>query len=73
MGDTAQGTRHAQETITNLPMAHRIRTIADLGQKVLGAIPAHERARAWVKEYSECLEVSLPGQPADVPLGSTRT
>lgn len=73
MGNIAQGTRHAQETITNLPVVHRIRTIADLGQKVLGAIPAPERARSWVKEYSECLEVSLPGQTADVPLGSTRT
>lgn len=65
MGDLAQGTRRAQKTIINLPVVHRIRPIADLGQKVLGAIPAHERSRAWVKEYGECLRVSLPGQAAD--------
>ncbi|MGH3865090.1 MAG: helix-turn-helix domain-containing protein [Pseudonocardiaceae bacterium] len=63
MGDLAQGARHAQETIINLPVVHRIRPIADLGQKVLGAIPARERGQAWVKEYGECLRVSLPGQP----------
>lgn len=72
MGYLAQGTRQAQETIINLPVVHRIRPIADLGQKVLGAIPAHERSRAWVKEYGECLRVSLPGQAPDVSLGITR-
>ncbi|MGH3867973.1 MAG: hypothetical protein ACRDQ4_17980 [Pseudonocardiaceae bacterium] len=72
MGDTAEGTRHALGTITNLPVTHRIRPIADLGQKVLGSIPAHERSQAWAKEYDECLEVSFPGHTTDVPPSSTK-
>jgi hypothetical protein len=62
MGDTTEGTRHALDTITNLPLVHRIRPIADLGQKVLDSIPAHERSQTWAKEYDECLGVSFPGQ-----------
>lgn len=73
MGDTGEGTRHALDTITNLPVVHRIRPIADLGQKVLDSIPAHERSQTWAKEYDECLGVSFPGQKASLPLGSTRT
>ncbi|MGH3838387.1 MAG: hypothetical protein ACRDSF_22235 [Pseudonocardiaceae bacterium] len=61
-GDFTQGTRHAQTTITNLPVMHRIRPVADLGQRVLGVIPAHERRRSWAQEYRECLESSFPGQ-----------
>ena len=73
MRDTAEGTRHALDTITSLPVVHRIRTIADLGQKMLGSIPVHERSQAWAKEYDECLAVSFPGQLADVPPPSTKT
>ncbi len=73
MGDTAEGTRHALDTITKLPVTHRIRPIADLGQKVLGSIPAHERSQAWAKEYDECLGVSFPGHATDVPPRSTKT
>jgi hypothetical protein len=62
IGDTTEGTRHALDTITNLPLAHRIRPIVDLGQKVLDSIPAHERNQTWAKEYDECLGVSFPGQ-----------
>lgn len=44
IGDTTEGTRHALDTMTNLPLlVHRIRPIADLGQKVFDSIPAHER------------------------------
>jgi len=59
-GDLAHGTRHAQTIITDLPVMHRIRPIADLGQKVLDAIPAHERRQSWAQEYRECLESSFP-------------
>ncbi len=68
-GDLAQGTRHAQTTITNLPVMYRIRTVADLGQKVLAAIPAHQRRQSWAKEYGECLEASFPNQTS--PLTTT--
>ncbi len=61
-GDLAQGARHAQTIITNLPVMHRIRTVADLAEKVHGSIPAHQRRQSWAKEYGECLEVSFPGQ-----------
>jgi hypothetical protein len=60
-GDLAQGTRHAQTTITDLPMMHRIRPIADLGQRVLSVIPPHERRQSWAQEYRECLKSSFPG------------
>ncbi|MGH3835401.1 MAG: helix-turn-helix domain-containing protein [Pseudonocardiaceae bacterium] len=59
-GDLTQGARHAQATITNLPVMYRNRPVVDLGQKVLGAIPVHERRQSWAKEYGECLEVSFP-------------
>ncbi len=61
-GDITQGTRHAQTTITDLPVMHRIRPVADLGQKVLSVIPAHERRQSWAQEYRECLKSSFPGQ-----------
>lgn len=72
-GDLAHGARHAQETITNLPMMHRIRPVADLGQKVLSAIPMHERRQSWAKEYVECLGVSFPGQTSLLTTSTTRT
>ena len=62
IGDTTEGTLHALDTITNLPLVHRIRPIVDLGQKVFDSIPAHERNQTWAKEYDECLGVSFPGQ-----------
>ncbi|MGH3567898.1 MAG: hypothetical protein ACRDRH_18090 [Pseudonocardia sp.] len=63
-GDLTHGTRHAQTIITDLPVAHHVRPVADLGQKVLNAIPAHERRQSWAQEYRECVESSfLPGQP----------
>ena len=71
-GDRAQGTRHAQTTITDLPVMHRIRPIADLGQRVLSVIPAHERQQSWAQEYRECLECleclesSFPGQASSL-------
>ncbi len=61
-GDLAQGTRHAQETITNLPVMYRNRPVADLAEKVHGSLPAHQRRQSWAKEYGECLEASFPGQ-----------
>ena len=73
MGDLAQGVLHAQTTIANLPVVHRIRPAADLAQKVLGAIPAVERHQSWAKEYGECLGVVFSDQAVDVPPRSTRT
>jgi hypothetical protein len=61
-GDLAQGTRHAQTIITNLPVMHRIRPVADLGQRVLSGIPPHERRQSWAQEYRECLKLSFPSQ-----------
>lgn len=61
-GDFTQGARHAQTTITNLPVMYRNRPVADLAQKVLSAIPAHERRQSWAKEYDECLGASFPDQ-----------
>ncbi len=72
-GDFAHGTRHAQTTITNLPVMHRIRPVADLGQKVLAAIPAHERRQSWAKEYDEFLGVSFPDQTSPLTTRTTRT
>jgi hypothetical protein len=43
IGDTAAGVTHARDTIDRLPQAYRIRTIIDLGQKVLEAVPVEER------------------------------
>jgi tetratricopeptide (TPR) repeat protein len=71
-GDLTQGTRHAQATITNLPVMHRIRPVADLGQRVLGSIPAHERRRGWAQEYRECLDSSFPAAPANSLPSATR-
>ena len=70
-GDFAQGAGHAQAIITDLPMMHRCRVFADLGQKVLGAIPAGERRHSWAQEYRECLESSLPGEGAGNSLPGT--
>lgn len=50
MGDSAAGARHALDIITSLPAVHRIRPLVDLGQKVLGSIPARERSQAWEKK-----------------------
>ncbi|MGH8349957.1 MAG: hypothetical protein ACRES5_25855 [Pseudomonas sp.] len=73
-GDLTQGARHAQATITNLPVMYRNRPVADLAQKVLDAIPVHERRQSWAKEYGECLEVSFPGAgPVSSSPSTTRT
>ncbi len=72
-GDFAQGANHAQTVITDLPVMHRCRVLADLGQKVLGAIPAGERRNTWAQEYRECLEVSLPGEAGNSLPGTART
>ncbi|MGH3569735.1 MAG: hypothetical protein ACRDRH_27730 [Pseudonocardia sp.] len=61
-GDPAEGARHAQAVITGLPVMHRLRPVADLGQKVFSAIPVSERRRSWAVEYHECLESALPGE-----------
>jgi len=55
-GDVTEGTRHAQAVITNLPAAHRIRPILDLGRTVLAAIPPPERDRTRVQEYRDWLD-----------------
>ena len=54
-GDPLSGVRHAQKVISGLPAMHRIRPVADLGHKVLRAIPARERSHSAAQEYGECL------------------
>ena len=58
-GDVLTGVRHAQSIVSNLPAMHRIRPIADLGHKVLRAVPTSEQQHADVQEYRECLYASL--------------
>jgi transcriptional regulator with XRE-family HTH domain len=57
-GDVLQGVRHAHSIIRNLPDAHRVRPVDDLGHKVLRAVPAAERHRAEVRDYHECLSLT---------------
>jgi transcriptional regulator with XRE-family HTH domain len=59
MGDVAQGAHHAQEVLSNLPTMHRVRPVADLGHKVLRAVPTAEQHQATVNEYRECLNASF--------------
>jgi hypothetical protein len=62
-GDPLSGVRHAQKVISALPPMHRIRPVADLGHKVLRAIPARERSHSEVREYGECLYSSFTVAP----------
>jgi hypothetical protein len=54
-GDVLQGIRHAQAIVSDVPAMHRVRPVADLGHKVLRAVPIAEQQRAGVQEYRECL------------------
>jgi hypothetical protein len=58
-GDVQDGIRHAQGVVTSLPAMHRVRPIADLGQKVLKAVPVLEQPRAGVQGYRECITASF--------------
>lgn len=58
-GDVLSGIRHAQAIVSGLPAMHRIRPVADLGHKVLRAVPMAERQRPDAQEYSECLTASF--------------
>jgi hypothetical protein len=58
-GDVHSGIRHAQAIVSGLPAMHRIRPVADLGHKVLRAVPAAERQWPGAQEYSECLTASF--------------
>ncbi len=62
-GDVLDGVRHAQSVINGLPEMHRIRPVADLGHKVLRAIPAQRRENADVREFNECLSVNFSAAP----------
>ncbi|MGI9001676.1 MAG: helix-turn-helix domain-containing protein [Pseudonocardia sp.] len=70
-GDVALGVGHAQAVITDLPAMYHDRVIADLGQKVFGAIPVHDRHHSWAQEYREFLQSSLPGVGAGNALAGT--
>jgi transcriptional regulator with XRE-family HTH domain len=59
MGDVEQGVRHAQAVVSRLPDIHRVRPIADLGHKVLRAVPAGDQHQANVNEYREFLDASF--------------
>lgn len=65
-GDVRQGIDHAQGIITNLPAMHRVRPVADLGHKVLKAVPVLEQPRAGVQEYRECIAASFAAPPAQL-------
>jgi transcriptional regulator with XRE-family HTH domain len=58
-GDVLSGVRHAQEVISELPAIHRVRPVADLGQKVLRAVPSIKQSQADVQEYAACLDSSF--------------
>jgi transcriptional regulator with XRE-family HTH domain len=62
-GDVVSGVRHAQTVISGLPSMHRIRPVADLGHKVLRAIPAQKRDDAEAQEYGEYLNASFTVVP----------
>lgn len=59
VGDVQQGIRHAQAVVSSLPAIHRVRPVADLGHKVLRAVPVAEQQQAGVQEYHECLSASF--------------
>jgi tetratricopeptide (TPR) repeat protein len=58
-GDVLPGVCHAQSIVSNLPAMHRVRPVADLGHKVLRAVPIAEQQRASIQEYHECLNASF--------------
>lgn len=58
-GDVQPGICHAQSIVSNLPAMHRVRPIADLGHKVLRAVPIADQQRSSIQEYHECLNVSF--------------
>jgi transcriptional regulator with XRE-family HTH domain len=62
-GDVQSGVSHAQGIITSVPAMHRIRPVADLGRRVLRAIPAQQQDNPAVREYDECLSVSFEVAP----------
>jgi transcriptional regulator with XRE-family HTH domain len=62
-GDTLTGVRHAQDVIAGLPVMHRIRPVADLGNKVLRAIPAQRRNDSTVNDYRDCLTATFEVVP----------
>jgi len=59
VGDVQQGIRNAQAVVSSLPAIHRVRPVADLGHKVLRAVPVAEQQQAGVQEYHECLSASF--------------
>ncbi len=52
-GDTAAGVEHAHEVMTGLPRERHDHFIADLGHRVLDAVPVAERGRDGVREFRE--------------------
>jgi transcriptional regulator with XRE-family HTH domain len=68
-GDVQQGIRHAQDVVTSLPAMHQIRPVADLGHKVLRAIPVREQHEAGVQEYRECLSATFAVSTPELTTG----
>ncbi|GGL11898.1 hypothetical protein GCM10012284_53290 [Mangrovihabitans endophyticus] len=58
MGDTTQALRHAEQTLTALPPADRIRPIVDLGQRVLSSIAPAEHERPEALAYRDLLRTT---------------
>lgn len=62
-GEMQSGIQHAQGTIARLPVMYRTTTVADLGQKVLSAVPTRERSNVNVKDYAEFLNTAITVAP----------
>ena len=62
-GDALTGVRHAQDVITELPGMHRIRPVADLGYKVLSAVPAKGKEDPTVREFEASLNAAFTVVP----------
>lgn len=63
-GDSGEGVRHAQRTLTALPATDLIRPIVDLGQRVLDAVPVSGHDQPTVIEYRDLLCQVAPSKDA---------
>jgi hypothetical protein len=52
-GDVTAGVAHARDTISQLPPAHRVRTVVDMGQRVIDAVPVAQRDEDGVMALRE--------------------
>jgi len=62
-GDVVGGVRQAQEIMSGLTSAERIRPVVGLGHKVLEAVPVVDERHAAVADFRACL--ATPNQAED--------